>query len=62
MLFRSRLAAGETKHVTLNLDARSFSYWDEATHQWKMDTGKFLIHVGDSSESTPLEGSVNAAE
>ena len=57
-----RLAPGETKHVTLNLDARSFSYWDEATKNWKMDTGKFVVHVGDSSESTPLEGSLTAIE
>ncbi len=49
-----RLAPGETKHVTLNLDARSFSYWDEDTHNWKIDPGKFVILVGDSSESTPL--------
>lgn len=55
-----RLAPGETKHVTLNLDARSFSYWDEATKGWKMDAGKFVIHVGDSSESTPLEATVTA--
>jgi len=57
-----RLAPGETKHVTLNLDARSFSYWDESAKNWKMDAGKFVIHVGDSSESTPLEGSLTAVE
>ena len=57
-----RLAPGETKHVTLKLDARAFSYWDEATKSWKMDAGKFLIHVGDSSEPTPLEGSLNGVE
>jgi beta-glucosidase len=57
-----RLAPGETKHVTLNLDSRSFSYWDEASKNWKMDAGKFLIRVGDSSESTPLEGSLSAIE
>ena len=55
-----RLAPGETKRVTLNLDARSFSYWDEATKGWKMDAGKFVIRVGDSSESTPLEATVTA--
>jgi beta-glucosidase len=49
-----RLAPGETKHVTLTLDARSFSYWDEAKHNWTIDPGKFQIHVGDSSENTPL--------
>jgi beta-glucosidase len=49
-----RLAPGETKHLTLNLDARAFSYWDEAAHKWTIDPGKFVIRVGDSSESTPL--------
>jgi beta-glucosidase len=48
------LAPGETKHVTLSLDARAFSYWDEAKHGWTIDSGKFVIHVGDSSENTPL--------
>ena len=49
-----RLAPGATRHVSINLDARSFSYWDEATHNWKIDPGKFTILVGDSSENTPL--------
>ncbi|HET7103997.1 MAG TPA: fibronectin type III-like domain-contianing protein, partial [Terracidiphilus sp.] len=49
-----RLAPGETRHVSLTLDARSFSYWDEATHGWHINPGKFVIRVGDSSEHTPL--------
>jgi beta-glucosidase len=49
-----RLAPGETKHVTLNLDARAFNYWDSTAHKWTIDPGKFVILVGDSSESTPL--------
>ena len=49
-----RLAPGETKNVTLNLDARAFSYWDAATHKWTIDPGKFVVRVGDSSENTPL--------
>jgi beta-glucosidase len=49
-----RLTPGETKHVTLNLDARAFSYWDEKAHNWTIDPGKFVVHVGDSSENTPL--------
>jgi beta-glucosidase len=50
------LAPGETKHVTLSLDARAFSYWDESKHDWTIDPGKFVIRVGDSSENTPLQG------
>jgi beta-glucosidase len=48
------LAPGETKRITLSLDARSFSYWDEGAHKWTIDPGKFVIRVGDSSENTPL--------
>ena len=48
------LAPGATKQVSIQLDARSFSYWDESKHGWTIDPGKFVILVGDSSENTPL--------
>jgi beta-glucosidase len=53
-----RLAPGETQHVKLALDARAFSYWDEAAHKWRIDPGKFVVRVGDSSENTPLEAAI----
>ncbi len=53
-----RLAPGETKHVTIGLDARAFSYWDESAHKWTIDPGKFVILVGDSSENTPLRADI----
>jgi len=53
-----RLAPGETKYVTLNLDARAFSYWDEGAHKWTIDPGRFVILVGDSSENTPLRADI----
>ena len=53
-----RLDPSETKHVTIKLDSRSFSYWDEATHNWKIDPGKFVIRVANSSENTVLQGDV----
>jgi beta-glucosidase len=49
-----RLEPGETKHVSLDLDARAFSYWSESAKKWTIDPGKFVVRVGDSSESTPL--------
>jgi beta-glucosidase len=52
------LAPGETKHMTLTLDARAFSYWSEAAHKWTIDPGKFVVLVGDSSENTPLHADV----
>jgi beta-glucosidase len=54
-----RLAPGETKHVTLSLDARAFSYWDTPNHKWAIDPGNFVIRVGDSSENTPLHADVS---
>jgi beta-glucosidase len=55
------LAPGETKHVTLNLDARAFSYWDSTAHKWTIDPGKFVVLVGDSSENTPLRADLSMA-
>jgi beta-glucosidase len=52
------LAPGETKHVTIGLDARAFSYWDEHANKWTIDPGRFVIRVGDSSENTPLHADV----
>ncbi len=49
-----RLAPGAKTRVTLNLDQRSLSYWDESAHTWRADSGKFQVFVGDSSENTPL--------
>jgi beta-glucosidase-like glycosyl hydrolase len=54
-----RLSPGETRHVTLNLDARAFSFWDESAHKWIIDPGKFVIRVGDSSDHTPLDAAID---
>jgi beta-glucosidase len=49
-----RLLPGEKKRITLQLDRRAFSYWDDSIHTWHADPGKFTLFVGDSSENTPL--------
>ena len=54
-----RLAPGETRHVTLTLDTRAFSYWDPPAHKWIVDPGKFILRVGDSSENTPLTADID---
>lgn len=51
---RVELAAGETKHVSVTLDPRSFAYWNEKDKRWTIDPGKFTISVGDSVASLPL--------
>jgi beta-glucosidase len=52
------LAAGETQHMSLKLNRRSFSYFDVASKSWKADTGPYRIQVGDSSMDLPLETQV----
>jgi len=53
-----RLEPGQTKHVTLDLDARGFSYWSDSTHKWTIDPGNFIVRVGSSSEDTPLQAQI----
>ncbi len=56
-----RLAPGETRHVTLNLDARAFSYWDatrpqvdhrsrQVRHPRRRQQRKYTAERGDDAE------------
>ena len=51
---RVELAPGETRHVTLTLNARAFAFYDTSAKKWTIDPGKFTLHVGDSVADTPL--------
>jgi beta-glucosidase len=55
---RVELAAGETKHVSVTLDARAFAWYDTEKKSWVIDPGKYGIQVGDSVEDLKLHGSV----
>ncbi len=50
------LRPGETRHVTVKLDRRSFSYYDINLKQWHIDPGEFDILVGQSVEQIELRG------
>jgi beta-glucosidase len=47
---RVDLAPGQTKRVTLSLDARSFTYFDPNASQWRADAGEYRVELGRSSE------------
>lgn len=49
-----RLEPGKMQHVTLTLHRRALAYWDTNADNWRVDPGKFVVYVGDSSENTPL--------
>lgn len=55
------LEAGESKAVTLPLNARSFAYFVPSETSWIVDKGaSFRINVGDSSDNTQLSRTVKA--
>ena len=53
---RVSVEPGKTNHASVTLDARAFSYWDAATHDWKVAPGEYRVFVGGSSRALPLEG------
>jgi beta-glucosidase len=56
---RVMLGPGQTRHVTVPLDARSFTWYDEKAAAWHADAGSFTIHVSRSSADQQLEGKIN---
>jgi beta-glucosidase len=48
------LEPGETRRVAIQLDRRSFSYYDVASRDWAVTPGDFEILVGRSSEAIEL--------
>jgi len=48
------LAAGESKTVTLPLDPKFLSIFDEQKDDWDLLPGEYKIFVGGSSGNTPL--------
>ncbi len=59
---RVELAPGETKHLTVPLDARSFAYYDVAGKKWVVDPGHFTVEVGDNVDSLPLKDTVEISK
>jgi beta-glucosidase len=61
---RVYLEPGETKRLTIELDARSFQYWSESRQQWITNYGSRTIFAGDADEpsSLPLSATIVLAE
>jgi len=52
------LRPGETKQVNITLDKRAFAYWNQEIHDWHVETGEFVIEVGQSSRDILLTETV----
>ena len=57
---RVELKAGETKQVTMPVDYRLLSYFDETTHQYKVAGGTVTLELAASSEDIRMTKDVNA--
>jgi beta-glucosidase len=55
---RVRLEPGETRRVTIELDRRSFAYYDTGRKRWAVAPGVFGVLVGRSSTAIELRGDV----
>jgi beta-glucosidase len=56
---RVSLKPGETKHVSINLDARAFSFFDTHANGWSIGSDRFTISVGDSVATLPLKAELH---
>jgi beta-glucosidase len=56
---RMMLNSGQSKTVTLTLDARSFSFWLVGSHEWKIAQGTIQGMVGDFSANKPLKSTLS---
>lgn len=53
------LQPGETRTVTFTLDKRAFAYWEPKCHDFFVESGEFVIEIGESSrdirQSIPVQ-------
>ena len=52
------LKAGESRQITLALDARAFAFYRVQAKHWLVENGSFTLRVGLSSADLPLSGQV----
>jgi beta-glucosidase len=53
------LLPGESRTLTIRLDARAFSYWSVLKHEWLIVPGDYKIMIGASSEDIRQETNIH---
>lgn len=56
------VSPGKSRSVTIKLDKYAFSFWDSPNSEWKVIAGKYILRIGTSSESLPIEHSIELKE
>ena len=52
------LKRGESKPVTLTVTSQDLSFWNEATHGWQVNPGRYEVLVGASSADIRQQGTI----
>lgn len=52
------LAPGESTKLKFVLDKSAFAFWCEKTHNWIVESGEFVVSVGNSSACTALSKAI----
>ncbi|MCA1004588.1 glycoside hydrolase family 3 C-terminal domain-containing protein [Rhodococcus hoagii] len=52
------LVAGESRRLTIQVDRRAFSFWDNTIDDWSIESGDFEIRVGASSRDIRMAATV----
>jgi beta-glucosidase len=55
---RVSLAPGETRRLTLPLDARCFAYFDVKSGSWRADAGQYTVEIARSAEDVQASAHV----
>jgi beta-glucosidase len=55
---RIELEPGQTKSVTIHIDARGLSFWSIGKHDWVIAVGSRPVYVGSSSRDIQLQGTI----
>ncbi|HTV20223.1 MAG TPA: glycoside hydrolase family 3 protein [Polyangiaceae bacterium] len=58
---RVELTPGETRHVSVNLDARAFTYFDPTSQRWQADPGKYTIELARSADDVESRTEITLA-
>lgn len=48
---RTQLNPGETRRVSVQVDARAFAYYDVASRTWRADSGAYRVELGQSVDN-----------
>ena len=56
---KTALNPGESRTLSLNIDPKFLSIWDESSNGWKLVPGTYTLMAGGSSQDLPLTGNVD---